>query len=212
MEYCIAGITYQRDETMDNERLEKQLSFIVEIDKLKRIVRQTILTDRSRQENDAEHSWHMAVMALLLSEYANENHIDLFRVIKMILIHDLVEIDAGDTYCYDEHGRKDQREREEKAALRVFSILPDDQASEVLNLWHEFEDRATPEARFAAALDRLQPLLNNFATEGAMWQKNGIHREQVLERNSVIDEGAAALWKYAESMIRDAVEKGYLTE
>jgi len=197
---------------MDTERLERQIRFIVEIDRLKQVVRQTILTDRTRQENDAEHSWHMAVMVFLLSEYANENQIDLFRVMKMVLIHDLVEIDAGDTYCYDEHGRQGQREREEKAARRIFSILPVDQAAEMTDLWHEFEDRITPEARFAAALDRLQPLLNNYTTEGVMWQKNGIHREQVLERNNVIDDGAAVLWQYAESMIHDAVEKGYLAE
>lgn len=143
---------------MDAERLERQIQFIIEIDKLKKIYRQTILMDGSRYENDAEHSWHLGVMAILLSEYVPEGDIDILKVIKMVLIHDIIEIDAGDTFCYDDNALNDKQEREQRAADRLFAILPPDQAQEFMELWQEFEERATVEARFAAALDRLQPL------------------------------------------------------
>lgn len=133
-------------------RLEKQIGFIVEVDRLKTILRQSSITDGSRRENDAEHSWHLAVMAVLLREYAEESRLDLLKVIKMLLVHDLVEIDAGDTFAYDEEGHKDKAEREEAAAERLFSLLPEDQRDEIYELWREFEDRRTPEAKFAAAL------------------------------------------------------------
>ncbi|MEJ2725886.1 MAG: HD domain-containing protein, partial [Deltaproteobacteria bacterium] len=158
---------------MASDRFEKQMGFIVEADKLKRISRQTILTDHSRQETSAEHSWHLGVMALVLSEYS-QTGIDLLRVLKMVLIHDLVEIDAGDTYCYDQVERQDQEEREEKAADRLFGLLPGDQAGELRGLWEEFEARKTAEARFAAALDRVQPVLQNYHTQGEIWKKNRI--------------------------------------
>src|SRR5262249_50705513 len=148
-----------------SDRLARQIAFIIEIDKAKQVLRQTLLMDGSRLENDAEHSWHLAVMALLLAEYAGEA-VDLLRVLKMVLIHDLVEIDAGDTFVYDVEALATRREREERAADRIFGLLPADVEEEFRALWEEFEAQATPEARFAAALDRLQPLLHNYHTGG----------------------------------------------
>ena len=195
---------------MDRERLEQQIAFVREVDKLKTIRRQTLLTDASRRENDAEHSWHLALMALVLGEYANGRGIDLLHVIRMVLVHDLVEIDAGDTFCYDEAGNADKRERELAAAERIFNLLPPDQAEEIRALWDEFETSQTPEARFANALDRLQPLLHNLFTEGRMWQKHGIVKSQVVGRNRKIDDGAADLWAYASDLIEMAVHDGHL--
>lgn len=194
-----------------SQNLNQQIQFIIEIDKLKSVLRQTILMDGSRNENDAEHSWHLAMMAILLSEHANDKQLDVFRVMKMVLIHDLVEIDAGDTFAYDEKGYQDKAEREEKAADRIFNFLPAEQAEEIYQLWREFEDRQTPEARFAAALDRFQPLLHNFETEGYSWKKHGVTSTRVLKRNRAIAEGSETLWAFAEQLICDAVEKGYLT-
>ena len=188
------------------QRLERQLAFVLEIDRLKQIRRQTLLTDRSRQENSAEHSWHMAVMALLLAENAAEENLNLLRVLQMLLVHDIVEIDAGDTFCYDEEGRKNQQEREEAAAERIFGLLPEDQAEEVRSIWEEFEARNTPEARFAAALDRLQPLLQNATTDGLQWRVHGVTRDRVIERNRIMKQGAPALWQRARSLIDQAVE------
>ena len=193
-----------------NSRLEKQIQFILEIDKLKKIVRQTLLTDRSRKENDAEHSWHIALMAVLLSEYAEKKTIDILHVVTMLLVHDLVEIDAGDTFCYDKAGNMDKLERETKAADRIFNLLPEDQAAYLRELWDEFEARQTAESRFAAAMDRLQPLLHNYNTEGGTWKEHRIHKEQVVERNHPIAFGSATLWDFAADMIDDAVVKGYL--
>ncbi|MHC5034361.1 MAG: HD domain-containing protein [Planctomycetota bacterium] len=195
-----------------DKRLEAQLRFIVEIDKVKRVLRRTLVMDGSRRENDAEHSWHLASMAVLLAEYAAERDIDLPRVIKMILVHDLVEIDAGDTFCYDEAANATKAERERAAADRIFGLLPPDQADELRALWEEFEGRRTPEARFGAALDRLQPLLCNYHTQGAAWRKHGVVKHQVLAHNSHIAGGAPALWDYAQGLIQDAVAKGYLAD
>jgi len=195
---------------MDFERLTRQIEFIREVDKLKTIRRQTLLTDASRQENDAEHSWHLSLMALVLGEYAGGNEIDLFHVIRMVLIHDLVEIDAGDTYCYDEVGYKDKRERETAAAERIFNLLPADQAAEIRSIWDEFEASKTPEARFANALDRLQPLMHNVATQGHMWKKHGIVQAQVIDRNQKIADGAPDLWTFAHRLIEQAVNDGHL--
>jgi putative hydrolase of HD superfamily len=194
------------------DRFKKQIEFILEVDKLKRIMRQTILLDRSRRENSAEHSWHIALMVLVLSEYANDADVDLFKVMKILLVHDLIEIDAGDTYCYDEQGRKDQSMREENAAERIFNILPTDQARMFRELWDEFEARITPESRFANALDRFQPFLNNYFTRGQTWQDNDIKSAQVKSRMKPVDEGAPILWDYVKSLIDDAVTKGYLSE
>ena len=195
---------------MSGTRLEKQIQFIIEIDKLKNVMRQTYLTDNSRKENDAEHSWHLSVMAILLAEYAETDQIDILRVIKMLLIHDLVEIDAGDTFCYDEAGNSNKLEREIKAADRIFNLLPVDQAQYIRELWDEFEARKSPESKYAAALDRLQPLLHNSRTMGGTWREHHIKRSQVIQRNSPIGDSAPALWEYASKLINRAVEKGHL--
>jgi len=193
-------------------RFKKQIEFIMEADKLKHTLRQTILLDRSRRENSAEHSWHIALTAMVLSEYARDKTIDIFRVVKMLLIHDLVEIDAGDTYCYDDRGREDQTRREELAADRIFNILPEDQARSFRKLWDEFESRKTPESRLANALDRLQPLLHNYFTEGKTWQENDVKKNQVETRMQPVEDGSSFLWSYVKALIDDAVEKDYLSE
>lgn len=195
---------------MQNDRLLNQIQFIEEIDKLKLIFRQNVVIDTERNENDAEHSWHLAIMAILLSEYSTDRDINVLKVVKMVLIHDLVEIDAGDTFCYDEKGYEDKEEREQKAAKRLFNILPSDQAKEILNLWQEFEDLNTSEARFAACLDRLQPLILNYNTNGHTWKKPGVTSEKVLKRNSLLEENAPELWEYAKEIIEDSIRKGYL--
>ncbi len=196
----------------ENDRLPRQIEFLVEIDKLKQVYRQTWLMDQSRLENDAEHSWHLAVLAVVLAEYAAGPDLDLVKVLKMVLIHDLVEIDAGDTYAYDTDSQRDQAQRERKAADRLFHILPPDQAAEFRAYWDEFDARETPEACYAAALDRLQPLLHNYHTQGKAWREHGITSDRVFERNSPAADGAPVLWQYAEGLIRDAVEKGYLAK
>ncbi len=186
------------------------MTFIKEVDKLKGIYRQTLLMDGSRRENDAEHSWHLAIMALLLSEHAKDKNIDILKVVKMVLVHDIVEIDAGDTYCYDDKAGLDKAEREIKSADRIFNILPQDQAEELMSLWKEFEERSTPESKFAASLDRLQPLFHNHQTEGVSWIEHGIAAEQVIERNKHIGESSEVLWDFAKEIIDDSVDKGYL--
>jgi putative hydrolase of HD superfamily len=196
----------------NSKRLRHQIKFIVEIDKLKRVLRQTFITDKSRQENSAEHSWHIALMAILLSEYAKHPQIDVFRIIKMLLVHDLVEIDAGDTFCYDNDACVDQHEREFKAAKRIFNLLPKDQAEQMKLLWKEFEARNTPDSRFANALDRLQPLISNYYTGGKAWKKHGVKKHQVVNRNCVIEEGAPELWNFASNLIENAALHGFLLE
>ena len=193
-----------------SQRFKSQIEFILEVDKLKKILRRTTLLDRSRQENSAEHSWHIALIVLVLAEYAEEDNLDILQVIKLLLAHDLVEIDAGDTYCYDEIGGQDQKAREIKAADRIFSILPSDQAVSFRSLWDEYEARETPESQFANALDRLQPFLHNYFTRGHTWQKHGIRKKQVLARMQPVDNGSRLLWDYVSSLIDDAVKKGYL--
>ncbi len=192
------------------ERLGRQMAFLREIDKLKSVYRRTLLMDGSRFENDAEHSWHLAVMAMLLVEHANTTGLDIGKVVRMVLAHDLVEIDAGDTYVYDTAGNVGKLEREARAADRIFGLLPGDQAAEFRALWDEFETRETPEARFAAALDRVQPLLHNFATQGTVWRQHGITSGRVADRNRHVADGSRALWTYAEGLIREAVARGYL--
>ncbi|HAA75229.1 TPA: hypothetical protein DCE37_08935 [Candidatus Latescibacteria bacterium] len=191
------------------DRLSEQLAFLEEIDKVKLILRQTSVADNSRRENDAEHSWHLATMALILEEHAAEP-VDLMRVIKMVLIHDLVEIDAGDTFAYDEVGAQGQADRERKAAERIFAILPVDQRAEVDALWTEFEAKETAESKYAASLDRFQPMLLNFLSEGSAWKRHGIRKSQVIARNRHIADGSTALWEYAQKMIDRAVDRGYL--
>ena len=197
---------------MDADRFARQIDFILEIDKLKNVQRMNLLTDGSRRENSVEHSWHVALMVLVLGEYAAREGLDTLRVIKMLLIHDLVEIDAGDTYCYDAQGSRDQAQREQRAADRLFNLMPPDQAAAFRELWEEFETRRTPEAAFAAALDRLQPLMHNFHTAGRVWRENHICHQQVRERMRPMADGAPALWEYATLLIDDALKKGLLAE
>ncbi len=192
------------------ERLKRQIDFIVEADKLKQIYRQNILLDKSRQETDAEHSWHLALMVILLSEHVEQEKIDILRVIKMVIIHDIVEIDAGDTYCYDAVGCLDQNSREQKAAARLFGMLPVDQAEEFKSIWEEFEEKITPEACFAGALDRLQPLLLHYYTKGQSWKENKITSEKVIKRNKDTQNISRNLGDFVEELINDAILKGYL--
>ena len=192
----------------DKERLDKQFAFARELDKEKLIGRQTYLANGERKENDAEHAWHMAIMALILSEYANEE-IDVLRTISMILIHDVVEIDAGDTYAYDENGKKSQREREVKAADRLFGMLPKDQAVKFRNLWEEFEAQETKEAKFARTMDNIQPVVLNDASDGKSWVEHGVHLSQILNRNKNTAKGSEVIWNYAkENFIDENVRKG----
>lgn len=196
---------------MTSDRLQRQLAFIVEIDKAKSILRNSLVIEEGRRENDAEHAWHLAAMARLLAEYARQE-IDVDRVIEMLLVHDLVEIDAGDTFIYDTAAREQQAEKERAAADRIFGLLPPDQAERLRAAWEEFEARQTPESKFAFALDRLQPLLLNFHTQGHAWLKHGVRREQVTAVNTTIADGAPELWEYARGLIEEAVRRGYLSE
>ena len=195
-----------------SSRFKKQMEFILEVDKLKHVLRQTILMDRSRRENSAEHSWHIALLVPVLAEYSKETDIDMFHVMKILVIHDLVEIDAGDTYCYDDKGREDQTQREEIAADRIFGLLPAEQATEFRALWDEFEKRETPASGFANALDRVQPFLHNYFTDGQTWQANNINSRQVRERMRPVKDGAPDLWDYVKTLIKDAVKKGILAD
>jgi len=194
------------------QRLRQQIDFLVEIDKLKQVLRRTWLMDQSRYENDAEHSWHIALAAVLFLEYAHDPQVDVLRVIKMLLVHDLVEIDAGDTYAYDETACRTQPEREQRAADRIFGLLPSDQAAEFRGLWDEFDARETREARYAAALDRFQPLVHNYLTNGRAWLEHAVTSDRVYQRNRPVVDGAPLLGRYAEDLIRAAVAKGYLAE
>ena len=193
---------------MINERLQKQMKFMVEIDKMKNIYRQTYVLGENRKENDAEHSWHIAVMAFMLAEYSAEP-VDVLKTMKMLLIHDIVEIDAGDTYCYDSDGYKTKADREEKAAQRIFGLLPDDQQKEFYSLWREFEDGSTSEAKFAAVLDRLQPLTLNYTKDGISWREHKVHREQAEKRNLTTAETAPELGELLKAMLDDADSKGF---
>ena len=192
------------------ERLRRQIAFITEVDKLKEVFRQTIVTQSRRPENSAEHSWHFALMIIVLAEHSNHQPLDVLRILKMVLIHDLVEIDAGDTFAYDTAGMATQHERETRAAERIFPLLPSDQAAEYRALWDEFEAKETPESRYAYALDRLQPIMLNTHTEGAAWNKHGVTADRVYARNAAIAHGSAPLWEYAQSIIAEAVRAGHL--
>jgi putative hydrolase of HD superfamily len=194
---------------MIDERLAQQLAFIVEVDKLKTILRQTSLIDNSRRENDAEHTWHLCLMAVLLQEYAN-GPIDLLKALKMLIVHDIVEIDAGDTFAYDTAGHADKAEREQRAADRLFGLLPADQGAELKALWYEFEEQQTPEAKFALAIDRLQPMLLNYHSGGGGWKRNGIAANRVYKRAETIAPGSQALRDAARTYIERAVAEGIL--
>lgn len=190
-----------------DERLKKQMDFALEIDKEKNILRQTHLSGHGRNENDAEHAWHMAIMAYVLREYANEP-VDISRVMLMCLIHDIVEIDAGDTYAYDKEGLKTQKAREEAAKERIYSLLPDDQKHELAAIFDEFEDNETPEARFAHAMDNLQPLMLNDSNDGGDWREHKVTAEQVYGRQSKTRQGSERLFEYIDELLQKNIRKG----
>ena len=199
------------EEKQEKSRIDRQFDFIREIDKEKFITRQTFLSDAKRRENDAEHAWHMAIMTLLLSEYANEE-IDVLRVISMLLIHDLVEIDAGDTYAYDADGLKTQKAREDAAKERIFSLLPEDQKQELVRIFDEFEAFQTPEAKFARAMDNLQPLLLNDSNDGGDWKEHEVNAEKVYGRQRKTKCGSEKLFEVTDQILKENIEKGNLPE
>ncbi|GAB2517794.1 HD domain-containing protein [Nocardiopsis aegyptia] len=193
---------------VDNERLNAQLRFLLEADKLKRVLRRNLLVDGSRRENSAEHSWHLALSARTFAEYAPEGT-DIDRVTEMLVVHDIVEIDAGDTFVFDQVNAETQAERERAAADRLFPLLPEDQAARARELWEEFEAGATPEARFARAVDRLAPMLANWHNEGGTWLRFGVTRTEVMAKVKLISEGSEALGSYATALVDDADRRGY---
>ncbi len=196
---------------MDLDRLQAQVEFLVEADKLKQIMRNTLLIDATRVENDAEHSWHMALAAMVLAEYANAKDLNMLRVMKLAIIHDIVEIDAGDTFAYDDAAHLDKAEREQLAADRIFGLLPDELREEFRGLWDEYEDRSTPESQFANAIDCFMPLLHNYRTQGRQWRKHDIDSGRVLARNHKrIEDGSQVLGDYIKELVEDGVLKGYL--
>lgn len=192
---------------MNRERFEKQLAFILEVDKEKNVLRQTHLTGHGRRENDAEHAWHMAMMIYLLKEYSNQE-IDVAKAMMMALVHDIVEIDAEDTYAYDTKGLESQKEREARAAERIFGMLPDDQREELRALFEEFESGESPEARFAKAMDNFQPLLLNHSNGGADWREHKVTKSKVVGRQQTSILGSEEIWNYTEELINENVKKG----
>ncbi|MDY0236049.1 MAG: HD domain-containing protein [Gudongella sp.] len=192
-----------------NDRLLKDMEFIVELDKMKSILRQTSIIEEDRREDDAQHSWHISVMTMVLNEYANEE-IDEKKVIKMLLIHDLVELYAGDTFCYDKKGNEDKRDRELMAADKIFGMLKEEKALEFRALWDEFEEMKTPEALFAASMDRLQPMLSNYHNGGGTWKKFGVDKEDIYKRIAPVKESSDKLWQFVEAMIEDAYNRGLI--
>ena len=192
-----------------DERLAKQIAFSLEIDKEKNIMRQTHLSGHGRNENDAEHAWHMAIMAYLLREYANEE-VDITKVMLMCLIHDIVEIDAGDTYAYDSEGLATQKEREDKAKERIFSLLPEDQKNELISLFDEFEKYETPESKFAHSMDNFQPLILNNSNEGGDWKEHGVTSKQVYGRQSKTRLGSEKIYEITDQIVQEKIRKGNL--
>lgn len=193
---------------MISERLAKQIEFIKEIDKVKYILRKIKLINSDRNENDAEHSWHLALMAIVLAGHSNEP-VDVLKVIKMLLIHDLVEIDAGDTFIYDTQKNHSNTEEERLAANRIFGLLPSDQAEEFIELWEEFEAGKTQEAKFARSMDRLEPLLQNYSNNGGTWREYEISYNTVYEKKKIVREGSETLWSFVENLLNESVEKGF---
>lgn len=191
-------------------KLKRDIHFIIELDKMKSILRQTSLIDGSRKENDAEHSWHISVMAMILHEYSNLP-IDLCKVIKMLLVHDLVEIYAGDTFCFDKEGNASKEARELEAADKLFIMLDENKGKELRNLWEEFEEGKSNEAIFAAAMDRMQPIFSNYYNNGGTWKKHNIKKEDVYKRMAPIKEASDELWEFVTNMVEDAVDKGYIS-
>ncbi len=196
---------------MITEDLLKQIEFIKEIDKIKYIQRKTKLFNSDRRENDAEHSWHLAMMAVVLSEHS-DNKIDLLKVIKMVLIHDIVEIDAGDTFLYDKVKSHDNTEEEKKCAERIFGILPEKQATEFIEIWSEFENGTSNEAKFAKSLDNLEPILQNASNNGGTWKEFEVDYQAVFEKKKIIKKGSEKLWDFTKNILNDSVKKGILAE
>ncbi|MGS2764463.1 HD domain-containing protein [Sinomicrobium sp. M5D2P9] len=194
---------------MQSDRLLKQVAFIREIDKLKYIRRKTKLFNSDRNENDAEHSWHLAMMAIILAEHANTS-VNILKVLKMVLIHDIVEIDAGDTFLFDTVKNHVNTDEELEAARRIFGMLPEDQALELLEIWKEFEEGVTAEARFARTMDRFEPVLQNISNNGGTWAEYSIRHEKVIEKVKVMECGSSVIWKYSEARIQESVDKGIL--
>ncbi len=194
---------------MISERLLKDMAFIVEIDKMKSILRQTSIIGEDRREDDAQHSWHISVMAMVLAEYSNEK-VDVCKVIKMLLTHDLIEIYAGDTFCYDKAGNVDKKERELAAAEKIYGMLDEDKGKELRALWDEFEEMETPEALFAAAMDRLQPMLSNYNNNGGTWRKFDVAKTDIYKRIDPVKKSSNELWNFLEHLIEDAAEKGLI--
>ena len=192
------------------DRLEKQLQFLIEVDKMKTILRQTILIDKSRQENNAEHSWHFALTAMILFEYVDGSKVDILRVLKMALIHDLVEIYAGDTFAYDESDNKSKEVREKEAARWLFRLLPENQGADIRSLWDEFDRMDTHDSQYAAAIDRLQPFINNYLTQGHTWKLGNVTSDKVYQRMDMVRQTVPELWEFVELAINDCIEKGYL--
>ncbi|MCF8068467.1 MAG: HD domain-containing protein [Desulfobacterales bacterium] len=194
---------------LKNRHFEQQIKFILEIEKLKTIFRQSYIMDTDRHENDAEHSWHLAMAACILFEYSNEA-VDQLRTLKMLLIHDLVEIYAGDTFCYDDKENKNKLEREKSSADKIFSLLPNNQKNKIRDLWNEFEEAYSPEAKFANTIDRLVAFLLNYFSGGRIWKENSISKQQVLKRMAPVENGSEILWDYVNQLIDDAVSSGML--
>lgn len=192
------------------ERIHKQLAFLIEIDRMKSIYRQTLVMDRSRAETDAEHSWHFAMAAWVLYEHAADKDINMSRVIQMALVHDLVEIYAGDTFAYDTKGYADKDQRERAAADKLFAMLPADQGGLLRALWEEFDRMDTPDARYASAIDRLQPFISNYMTEGHTWVKHQVSAEQIYTRMRPLETAIPELWEFVEFVVKNACEKGYV--
>lgn len=196
---------------MIKERLKKDIEFIVELDKMKTILRMTKVMGVDQREDDAQHSWHISVMAMILSEYANEE-IDTFKVMKMLLTHDLVEIYAGDTFCYDKKGNSDKKERELKAAEKIYGMLDEDKGKELRALWDEFEEMKTPEALFAASMDRIQPMLSNYYNEGGTWGQHEVSKADVYKRAAPVEKSSDVLWEFTSNMIEDARSRGLIVK
>ena len=194
---------------MNADHLVKQIAFIKEIDKLKYVLRKTKLFNSDRHENDAEHSWHLAMMTIVLAEHA-DHPVDVLKVLKMVLIHDIVEIDAGDTFIYDTVKNHTNTDEELTAAKRIFGLLPAEQAEEFITIWKEFEDGHTHEAKFAKTMDRLEPLLQNTSNNGGTWAEFNVPYEKVYAKKKAIKEGSATIWKYAENLMKESIEKGIL--
>lgn len=196
---------------MLNNKLLKDMEFIVEVDRMKTILRQTSIIGVDQRENDAEHSWHISLMAVILQEYSNES-IDILKVIKMLLTHDLVEIYAGDTFCYDVKGNEDKKNRELIAAEKIYGMLDKEKGSELRLLWDEFEEMETPEALFAASMDRMQPMLSNYHNNGGTWEEFDVKKENIYKRIAPVEKTSDELWKYMQYVIEDSEKKGYINK